>query len=460
MSIRLVTAWSRARRWRPSWRGSRSGGRCKEGKEIAFLTVEIDTLSIIGLIIVLAYLGSKGVQRIGIPQVVGFILVGVLLGSSFLNIVPISLVRELDFISEIALGLIGFDMGSHLRFDELRRLGRSIILILLGNSFGAFLLVAGGVYLVTRSIPMALILGALATATAPAATVDVLAEYRAKGPLTTTLLAVVGLDDALSLLLFSFAVVIAESLLLHAGGLPLAQMIGLPLLEIGGALLLGILVGAPFQWMLNRLKERHAVCAFIVGTVLFVAGLAETFNVSLILATMTMGVVVANLKSNNSQYAHCMIERVGPLAYILFFVLVGARLQISLLPQMGILGLAYLLLRAVGKFGGAWIGAWAGGAAPSVRNNLGFGLLSQAGVAVGLALSCTNRFQGYGEAGVQLANATINVITATTFVVQIIGPIMVKFAVTRAGEVGLGCTAEEPLPAEERSALESEVCYD
>jgi NhaP-type Na+/H+ or K+/H+ antiporter len=421
---------------------------------MGLLALEIDTLAIIGLIIILAYLGSKVIQHIGIPQVVGFILVGVLLGSSFLNVVPLSLVQELDFISEIALGLIGFDMGSHLCFEEMRRLGRSIVFILLGEAFGALLLVAGGVYLITHSTYTALVFGALAAATAPAATVDVLAEYRAKGSLTTTLLAVVGLDDALALLLFSFAVTIAESLLARTGGLSLVQMIRLPVQEIGGALLLGIVVGAPLQWTLNRLKERHAVCAFIVGTVLFVAGLAETFHVSLILATMTMGVAVANLKSDNSQYAHRVIERVGPVAYILFFVLVGARLQVSLLPQMGILGLAYLLLRAVGKFGGAWMGAGLGQAVPAVRNYLGFGLLSQAGVAIGLALSVANRFDAYGKAGMKLGNATINVITATTFVVQIVGPIMVKFAIGRAGEIGLGDTAEEPLPAERRRALQ------
>ncbi|MBN1135212.1 MAG: cation:proton antiporter [Anaerolineae bacterium] len=406
------------------------------------LSTEIAPLGIIGLIIILAYLGSKVVRQVGVPQVVGFILVGVLLGSSFLNIVPPSLAHELGFISDIALALIGFDMGSHLRFDELRRLGRSIMFILLGNAFGAFLLVAGGVYWITHSIHTAIIFGALASATAPAATVDVLAEYRAEGPLTTTLLAVVGLDDALALLLFSFSVATAESLLARTGGPSLVQMIGLPLQEIGGALLLGIAVGAPFQWTLNRLKEQHAVCAFIVGTVLFVAGLAESLHASPILATMTMGVIVANLKSDNSQYAHCVIERIGPLAYILFFVLVGARLQVSLLPQMGVLGLAYLLLRATGKFCGAWIGAWAGKASPTVRNYLGFGLLSQAGVAVGLALSVANRFDAYGEAGVQLGNTTINVITATTFVVQIIGPIMVKFAITRAGEVDPGSTSD------------------
>ncbi len=399
-----------------------------------------DTLAVVGLVIMSAYLGSKGVQRLGVPQVVGFILVGVLLGSSFLNIIPLSLVHDLNFIIEIALGLIGFDMGSHLRLSDLRRLGRTILAIVLSEGVGTFLLVTAGVYLLTRSLPLALIFGALASATAPAATVDVLAEYRAKGPLTTTLLAVVGLDDALALLLFSFALVTAESLLAHSGRLPWGQMLLLPLREIGGAVLLGVVVGVPFQWMLNRLKHQHAVCGFIVGTVLFAAGLATSLGLSLILATMTMGLVVANLKGDNSQYAHCVVERVGPLAYILFFVLVGARLQIRVLAGIGLLGLAYLLLRTVGKMGGAWLGGWLGRAPSVVRNYLGFGLLSQAGVAVGLALSISYRFGAYGEAGDLLGRNVVNVITATTLVVQIAGPILVKFAIGRAGEIGRGAS--------------------
>ena len=405
--------------------------------------IEFDTLAIIGLVIVAAYLGSRAVQRLGIPQVVGFILAGVLLGTSFLNVVPLPLAHELGFITEIALGLIGFDMGSHLRWGEIRRLGRSILVILLTQGVGTFLLVAAGVYVLTGQVAVSPIFGALASATAPAATVDVLAEYRAEGPLTTTLLAVVGLDDALSLLLFSFASAIADSLLAHTGSVSLVQLIELPIIEIGGALLLGLAVGLPFQWGLNHLKKGHAVCGLIVGTVILVAGLAKSLGVSLILAEMTMGIIIVNLKSDNSQYAHCVVERVGPLAYILFFVLVGARLQVSLLPRMGLLGLVYLLLRIGGKFGGAWLGGWLSKAPRAVRDNLGLGLLSQAGVAIGLALSIANRFDAYGEAGTVLGQTVLNVITATTFVVQMVGPILVKVAITRAGKVGQGQSLAE-----------------
>lgn len=157
---------------------------------------------------------------------------------------------------------------------------------------------------------------------------------------------------------------------------------------------------------------------------------------------MTMGIVVTNVQSDNSRYVSYVIGRVGPLAYTLFFALVGARLQISLLPQMGVLGLVYLFLRTVGKYGGAWLGGTIGQAPAAVRDNLGLGLLSQAGVAVGLALSVAGRFDVYGEAGARAGSMVINVITATTFVVQIVGPLMVKQAVTRAGEVGLATPAE------------------
>ncbi len=405
--------------------------------------IELDSLAIIGMTIVAAYLGSKLVQRVGIPQVVGFIVVGLLLGTSFLDLIPLEMVRELGFISEIALGLIGFEIGSHLRFSELRRMGRTILMILLGEAVGTFLLVTVGVYLLTRSDYTALIFGALAAATAPAATVDVLAEYRSKGPLTTTLLAVVGMDDVLALLLFSLAAALAESLLAKTGGLSLQQVVALPLQEIGGALLLGVGIGLPFEWLLDRLKGRHAVYAYIVGTVLLVAGLANSIHASLILATMTMGIVVTNIGSDNSEYVACVVERVGPLAYTLFFALVGARFQIALLPQMGLLGLLYIILRTAGKFGGAWLGGWLGRAPRAVRDNLGLGLLSQAGVAVGLALSVANRFDIYGPAGAALGELVVNVITATTFVVQMVGPVMVKLAITRAGEVGLGTAAED-----------------
>jgi len=408
-------------------------------------------LSTIGLLLIVSFLGSKVFQRFGIPQVVGFIVLGVLHGPSFLNVIPLEVSQELLFISEIALGLIGFDMGSHLRLNEIRKLGKSILFVLMFEAFGAFILVTAGVYALTQSWYTALIFGALSSATAPAATVDVLAEYDAKGPLTTTLLAVVGLDDALSLLLYSLAAAFAASLLAGGEALSLIEILELPVIEIGGSIFLGAIMGYALNWLMHRMKSRHDAMAVSIGFVLLGAGVSLVMDFSLILTTMVMGMVTVNCCPDHGRRIRYTIEQAGPVIYVLFFTLVGARFQISLLPTMGLLGLAYILLRSAGKFGGAWLGGRLGGAEKAVRNNLGFGLLSQAGVAIGLALASAARFSQYGEEGQALGSLIINVITATTFVVQIIGPIAVKFAITRAGEVGKAQTNTDDAWASEGS---------
>ena len=185
-----------------------------------------------------------------------------------------------------------------------------------------------------------------------------------------------------------------------------------------------------------RMKVQHDAMAVSIGVLLLGVGLSEAFGFSLILTAMIMGVVVVNRCPEHGRHIRYTIEQAGPVIYVLFFTLVGARFQISLLPTMGLPGIAYILLRSGGKFFGAWLGGTLGGAEPAVRNNLGLGLLSQAGVAVGLALASSRRFSAYGPEGEALGALVINVITATTFVVQIVGPISVKWAISRAGEIG------------------------
>ncbi len=393
-------------------------------------------ITTIGLLIAVAFLGSKVFQRLGIPQVVGFIVMGVVMGTSFLNIVPLELVEELSFISQLALGLIGFDMGSHLRLREVRKMGRSILFILLFESVGTFVLVTVGIYAVTRSWHTALLFGALSSATAPAATVDVLAEYDAKGPLTTSLLAVVGLDDALSLLLFSIVAALSETILTGVDSPSVLQILELPILEIGGALVLGMAAGYLLNGLMHRMKSHHDAMAISIGFVFLCVGLSEALGFSLILTTMVMGMTVVNNWPEHGRHIRFTIEQAGPVIYVLFFAMVGARFQISLLPTMGLIGIAYVVLRSVGKYVGAWAGGVLGRAIPQVRDNLGLGLLSQAGVAIGLAMTSYDRFCACGPEGEKLGSLIINVITTTTFVVQIFGPIGVKLAIRRAGEIG------------------------
>ena len=418
-------------------------------------SLNLDTLSLVGITLVVASLVGQAFRRLNIPQVVGFIVAGTLLGPSFLNIIPRDLTDGLVFVSEIALGLIGFDMGEHLRFDELRHHGRNIGIIVVLQALGAFVLVAIGVFLVTHSTPTALIFGAIAMATAPAATVDVLAEYAADGPLTTTLLAVIGIDDALTLIFFSIAAALAEpmlgaqslslgDILAGHGDLSLLDMIELPLFEIAGSLSVGIIFGVFLTRIMNHIGRHHAqtrrqhdAMAFSIAVIFIATGLSHTMDLSLILTTMIMGVFVVNHTPHNGRYIRFTIEQTGPVIYVLFFALVGAGLDIRLLPEMGLLGVVYILTRIVGKYAGAWVGGAVAGSHPLIRNNLGLALLSQAGVAIGLALTCETRFAHLGPKGAELALLVLNVVTATTFVVQLIGPILVKVAITRAGEIGM-----------------------
>jgi Kef-type K+ transport system membrane component KefB len=421
---------------------------------IHLIPEELDFLAVIGIVILAAFVVGQAFRRLGIPQVVGFIVAGTLLGPSLLHVIPADLTENLTFVTELALGLIGFEMGEHLRFSELRQLGRSILIIVVLQAAGAFLLVATGVFLITGSSPAAIIFGAIAMATAPAATVDVLAEYRAEGPMTTTLLAVIGIDDALTLLVYSIMAAIAEPMLengdiglvdiLTGGGdVSFLEMIELPLFEIGGALVVGTLFGYGLTFIMNYINahhepERHQHDAMAVSiAVIFIAtGLSRSIDLSLILTTMVMGVVVINRTPHNGRFIRFTIEQAGPVVYVLFFALVGAGLKLDKLPEMGLLGLAFIALRIVGKYGGAWLGGYVAGSAPAVRNNLGLALLSQAGVAIGLALASSTRFDDLGPKGEDLGDLVVNVVTATTFVVQMVGPILVKTALIRAGECG------------------------
>jgi Kef-type K+ transport system membrane component KefB len=272
----------------------------------------------------------------------------------------------------------------------------------------------------------------------------VLWEYRSKGPLTTTVLGIVALDDGLSLVLYGFAIAFARALL-DGAPISLQSMLAQPLLEIAGALLLGGGMGYVTTRLLRRLDAREDLLALMIALILLVAGLAVWMHLPLILAEMALGVTLVNLAPNGSRSVFAIVKSVTPPIYILFFVLVGARLQVGLLPEMGLLGAIYILGRTAGKMGGAWSGASAVRADPVVQRYLGFALFSQAGVAIGLALAVAQEFQAASPEAQATGTLVVNVIAATTFVVQIVGPPFVKFAIARAGEIPAG---EETEPCE------------
>lgn len=368
-----------------------------------------------------------------VPWVVGYILVGAVLGVSGLDIITPRQVGAFEFISIFALALIGFTIGGELEIRELKELGRSIVTITVLEATAAFVLVLVAVQLLTGDLPLALVFGALAAATAPAATVDVLWQYRSSGPLTTTLFAVVGLDDAAALVIYAFATSFAR-VLLGSQELSVTSTVLVPLGEIGGSLLTGAAIGVALHYVFKRVTDENHMFVLTLGGILLCVGIANAFDFSLILTSMALGATLINLSRSNRP-AFKRLSAINPPIFLLFFVLVGARVRVDLLAKLGLIGLTYLVMRVVGKTTGAYVGAVLSKAPETVRKYLGLGLLSQAGVAIGLAIDASHSFRTYGPEGAHIGALAISVIAATTFVYQIVGPPLTKLAIFRAGEV-------------------------
>jgi Kef-type K+ transport system membrane component KefB len=394
----------------------------------------MDLLFLLGVVLVLGIVGGKILNKLKFPAVVGYLVVGIFLGPSVFGLFRLDLLDRMGIITDFALGIIAFIIGNELRWGLLKRLGGKIITILFVQATATFILITFGVWLLTHNFALSLILGSLGVATAPAGTVVVLQEFKAKGPLTTSLLAIVGLDDGLALIIYGFASALAIFSIGGSKGASLQSVLEWPLLRISGAVVLGIILGLALSYVVRRRYDKNEILTYSLGGILICTGLAGLFNFSIILATMVLGMTVANTFSLSGRRTFEAIQSITIPIYVAFFVLAGAHLQLGLLPKMGILGLIYILTRAFGKIGGASLGAYISKAEMNLRKYLGFALLSQAGVAIGLAMIVQREFGIYGE----LAAVTITIITATTIIHEILGPVGVKYAIAKAGEIGQG----------------------
>ncbi|MFH1458065.1 MAG: cation:proton antiporter [Candidatus Omnitrophota bacterium] len=409
--------------------------------------LHLNILFLLGLALFGGTIGGRIFQKLRIPQVVGYMAIGILIGESGFKIVNHDIVKTLQPFSYFALGLIGFMIGGELKKDVLAKYGKQFIYILLFEGLAAFIFVSVLVGLIGTLFfkdwrmgwSLGLLLGAISSATAPAATTEVLREYKTRGPLTRTVLGIVAMDDGLALLLFAVAFSIAGSLSGNSAQNSLRTFIH-PLYEIGISIIIGILSGLVLNYFLKKYSEKERILVFSLGAVLLVCGFALAINADMLLAVMTLGAITANVTPQKSQETFRLLAGFTPPIYILFFVLVGAELNISYmtLPIM-LLVLVYLFGRSAGKMFGATLGARIAGAQDSVRKYLPLCLFSQAGVAIGLSILASHNFPGV------IGNTIVIIITATVFVLELMGPPFVKLAVTRAGEVGMNITEEDYL---------------
>ena len=398
----------------------------------------------LGLILVVGLAGGLLSRRLRLPSITGYIIVGIGLGPTVSGIIPVGTVEDLSSITGVALGVIAFLIGGSLRKETLRSLGRSIGWITALESVGAFAavaiaLVALGAYvlpgytLVTTYIPFALVMAAISSATAPAAVMAIVREYRAKGPLTSTLLAVVALDDAVGVIFFAFAVGAAQMLVGASGtGIVAAVM---PVLDIFTGIAVGA-AGAMLVLVMQRfLRKREGKLALVLGTVVLCVGVSRLIGASEIIANMTVGIILANRREGEALMSS--VEDVETSLYTMFFVLAGLQFDMAVLRTAGLIAVIIVVVRSAGKYAGVRLGAKIGHAPAGVGHYLGFALLPQAGVSIGLTLVAAQLFP-------EMAGPMVSATLASVIINELITPPLAKHALVGTGEAHGAGSKDEP----------------
>ena len=419
----------------------------------------------VAALLLVALLSTRLMRLIKLPNVTGYILTGIIMGPflfgllfnnfSFTDIKEGTIykfVDQLGWVSTVALGFIAFSIGTSFKFSTIKSLGKRVLVITILEALGASLLVvvallvAHFIFPQYVSLELALTLSAIASATAPAATLMVIKQYRAHGPLVDTLLPVVALDDAAALILFAILFQIATAL--AGGSISVYAIIVKPLLEITISLVVGAVLGFVISFANRFFKSRNnrltwnifSVFAALGFYYLFKSPMMGGFELSSLLTCMMAGAIYTNFVKESGRTLDVMDRFTSPI-YMMFFVISGASLDLTIFFNgdglvVVLIALTYLVSRVVGKWGGAFVGASITRCEPQVKKYLGFALVPQAGVAIGLSTTAYKLFSQYSDPYMQKTGALIlAIILTSTLVYELFGPMVAKFALKKAHEI-------------------------
>jgi Kef-type K+ transport system membrane component KefB/predicted transcriptional regulator len=398
---------------------------------------------IIGGAIFAGIVAAWFVKKLHIPQIVGYVAIGVILGP-VLGFIPHAAVQSLELFNMVALGLIGFLVGGELKRDIFVKFGRQVPIVLIFEGCTAFLLVGVFTFFAMwhfsdwqTATAVAVVFAAICSATDPASTIAVLWEYKARGPLTSMLTAIVTLDDALALMLYAISISVAGVITGHQEAGFVNALFG-TFYEILGALALGFVAAVILSWQLSRMGSSEKILPFVISIVLVILGAAIWLKMDVILAAMALGATLVNIKPHIAQAVLEVLHKFFNPLYILFFVLVGARVSFAHFnEEIGMLVVAYVAGSIGGKTIGAYLGGVCGHTVKTIRKYLGFCLYPQGGIAVALLIIASHRFES------NISGLMLLVVVIGAFILQMIGPIGVKFGAGKAGELGLNVTEED-----------------
>jgi Kef-type K+ transport system membrane component KefB len=404
----------------------------------------------LGILLLLGFLIGKIVNRIKLPEITGYIISGLLVGDSFLGLIPHHMGEGLGLVTEVALGMIAITIGGEFYWVKLRRMGSAIVIVTVVQLFAAFVLVSGVLVLLGMPAPFALLLGAIASATAPAATVAIVQSLRARGQFIDYLYGVVALDDAGAVILFGVVFAVASSILgdvgaaagaagaaaAHGGGA--LSIVLHSFAEVGFSLVLGAVTGLLIHLLARKRTNSNEVLITTLGMLFLSTALAISFNLSPLLTNMAAGAVIINISPDNHRIFR-ILKPLTPPIYALFFVIAGTELrpEVFVDPHILMLGGAYIIARAIGKYSGVWAGCRIAGTTPAIRNYLGICMLPQAGVAIGLVLliEASPAMAALPMEYQPMISTMVNIILLSVFVNELIGPPLSRMAIIRGNEM-------------------------
>jgi len=374
----------------------------------------------IGGILLLGLLTNALGQRTFLPRVTLLLIFGTLIGKDFLNIIPAIFAERFEIIANIALVMIGFLLGGRLTFRSLKQTANSVFWISISAAIFTAVIVGLGLYVIGTPKEIAILLGCIASATAPAAIYDVTMEKKGQSRFRNLLLSVVTIDDVWALILFSAGIAIVTSL--NGGGID-ASSLGLAGKEIGGSILLGIAVGLPAAILTGRLKQGQPILTEALAIVFICGGLAIWLELSYLITSIVTGAVIANIAKHH-EYPFHAVEGIEWPFMVIFFVLAGASLEINSVMEAGMIGIVYIVCRIAGKILGARLGSHCCQTEEAIKKWMGIALLPQAGVAIGMALVAGNHFPEHRQ-------VLLSIVISSTVFFEIIGPVLTRVAILK-----------------------------
>lgn len=387
----------------------------------------MDLLLKISIVLLVGIIGGKVAGILKLPNVSGYLVAGLFLGPSFFKFISENDMGTFSIINELALAVIAFNIGSEFIIKDMLKLGKSIVIITLAEVVGAIVIVFSVMYYIfNQPFAFSIVIASMSAATAPAATLLVMRQYKAHGPLTKTILPVVALDDVFGIMAFGIAMSLAK-LSVGKQDYNILQMFSEPILEISGSILLGLIIGLLLVIIAKKSTGRDNLQVISLVAIGVATGLSKILGFSSLLTCIVIGTMLVNYLQKSKRVFDSINDFINPV-YILFFTLAGASLNLSTFKTVGMLGIAYVLARAGGKMLGAFVGAKGVKADPVITKNLGLALLPQGGISIGLIVLVRQQLPEH-------AVAISTIIMFSVLIYEVSGPIFAKFAIQNAGEI-------------------------